>query len=149
MKFNIEEIIKVTGAEILHKTNTDGEFKVSTDTRKISKNLGNIIYLPLRGENFDGHNFIDKAIENGAKGYFTQEKYKINKNADFVLYVQNTLIAYLKLAKAYKRKKINPKVIAITGSSGKTTTKEMLSSVLETTFKTHKSKLNHNNEIGL
>lgn len=148
MEFNIEDIIKVTGAEILHKTNTDGEFKVSTDTRKINKDLGNIIYLPLRGENFDGHNFIDKALENGAKGYFTQEKYKVNKNADFVLYVQNTLIAYLKLAK-HIREKINPKVIAITGSSGKTTTKEMLSSVLETTFKTHKSKLNHNNEIGL
>ena len=104
MEFNIEDIIKVTGAEILHKTNTDGEFKVSTDTRKISKDLGNIIYLPLRGENFDGHNFIDKAIENGAKGYFTQEKYKINKNADFVLYVQNKLIAYLKLAKHIREK---------------------------------------------
>ncbi len=148
MKFNIDEIIKVTGAKILHKTNTEGTFKLSTDTRKIDKNQNDIIYLPLRGENFDGHNFIDKALENGAAGYFTQEQYKVNKNAKFVLYVKNTLIAYLELAK-YIREKINPKVIAITGSSGKTTTKEMLSSVLETTFKTHKSKLNHNNEIGL
>lgn len=148
MKFNIEEIIKVTGAKILHKIKTDGTFSISTDTRTINKNSNDIIYLPLRGENFDGHNFIDKALENGARGYFTQEKYKVNKNADFVLYVQNTLLAYLELAK-YIREKINPKVIAITGSSGKTTTKEMLSSVLETTFKTHKSKLNHNNEIGL
>ncbi len=148
MEFNIDEIIKVTGAKILHKTSTDGTFRISTDTRKIDKNSKNIIYLPLRGENFDGHNFIDKALENGAVGYFTQEKYKINKNANFVLFVKNTLVAYLELAK-YIREKINPKVIAITGSSGKTTTKEMLSSVLETTFKTHKSKLNHNNEIGL
>ncbi len=145
MKFNIDEIIKVTGAKILHKANIDGTFDISTDTRKLES--GNI-YLPLRGENFDGHNFIDKAIENGAAGYFTQQEYKINKNADFVLYVQNTLVAYLKLAR-YIREKINPKVIAITGSSGKTTTKEMLASVLSTTFKTHKSKLNHNNEIGL
>ena len=148
MKFNIDEIIKVTGAKILHKTNTEGTFKLSTDTRKIDKNQNDIIYLPLRGENFDGHNFIDKALENGAAGYFTHVQYKVNKNAKFVLYVKNTLIAYLELAK-YIREKINPKVIAITGSSGKTTTKEMLSSVLETTFKTHKSKLNHNNEIGL
>ncbi len=148
MKFNIDEIIEVTGAKILHKTNTEGTFEISTDTRKINKNSDNIIYLPLRGENFDGHNFIDKALENGALGYFTQEKYKINKDANFVLYVKNTLIAYLELAK-YIREKINPKVVAITGSSGKTTTKEMLSSVLETAFKTHKSKLNHNNEIGL
>lgn len=153
MKFNIDEIIEVTGAKLLHKTNTFGAFDISTDTRKICvKNPEDapegIIYLPLRGENFDGHNFIDKALENGARGYFTQEKYKVNTNADFVLYVQNTLVAYLQLAK-YIREKINPKVIAITGSSGKTTTKEMLASVLETTFKTHKSKLNHNNEIGL
>jgi len=148
LKFDIDEIIEVTGAKILHKSNTEGTFEISTDTRKINKNSNNIIYLPLRGENFDGHNFIDKALENGAIGYFTQEKYKVNKNANFVLYVKNTLLAYLELAK-YIREKINPKVIAITGSSGKTTTKEMLSSVLETTFKTHKSKLNHNNEIGL
>lgn len=145
MKFNIDEIIKVTGAKILHKVNAEGTFDVSTDTRKLE--AGNI-YLPLRGEKFDGHNFIDKAIESGAAGYFTQQEYKINKNAGFVLYVENTLIAYLQLAK-YIREKINPKVVAITGSSGKTTTKEMLASVLSTTFKTHKSKLNHNNEIGL
>lgn len=149
MKFNIDEFIKVTGAKILHKTAAEGTFDVSTDTRKINaENSKNTVYLPLRGENYDGHNFIDKALENGARGYFTQEKYKVNKKADFVLYVENTLVAYLQLAK-YIREKINPKVIAITGSSGKTTTKEMLSSVLETTFKTHKSKLNHNNEIGL
>ena len=145
MKFNIDEIIKVTGAKILHKANTEGAFDISTDTRKLEP--GNI-YLPLRGENYDGHNFIDKALENGAAGYFTQQEYKVNKNAGFVLYVQNTLVAYLQLAK-YIREKINPKVIAITGSSGKTTTKEMLASVLSTTFRTHKSKLNHNNEIGL
>lgn len=149
MRFNIDEIIKVTGAKLLHKANTDGAFDISTDTRKITPDAtADIIYLPLRGENFDGHNFIDKALENGARGYFTQEKYKVNTNADFVLYVENTLVAYLCLAR-YIREKINPKVIAITGSSGKTTTKEMLASVLETTFKTHKSKLNHNNEIGL
>jgi len=145
LKFNIDDIIKVTGAKILHKTNTEGVFDISTDTRKLQKGD---IYLPLRGENYDGHNFIAKALENGAVGYFTQQEYKVDKNAKFVLYVKNTLTAYLQLAK-YIREKINPKVIAITGSSGKTTTKEMLSSVLMTTFKTHKSILNHNNEIGL
>jgi len=149
LKLNIDEIIEVTGAKILYKTSTEGVFDLSTDTRKIDEtNSKSTIYLPLRGENYDGHNFIDKAVEKGVRGYFTQERYKINKNADFVLYVKNTLTAYLELAR-YIRQKINPKVIAITGSSGKTTTKEMLSSVLQTTFRTHKSKLNHNNEIGL
>ena len=143
MKFKLDEIINCTGAQILYQKDISGEFEISTDTRKLKK--GNI-YLPLRGENYDGHNFIDKALEVGAKGYFTQDKFKVNKNADFVLYVENSLVAYLKLAN-YIRNKINPKVIAITGSSGKTTTKEMLFSVLSTTYKTHKTYLNHNNEI--
>ncbi|MDD3150958.1 MAG: UDP-N-acetylmuramoyl-tripeptide--D-alanyl-D-alanine ligase [Candidatus Gastranaerophilales bacterium] len=66
----------------------------------------------------------------------------------FSIVVENTLEAYLKLANNY-RKKINPIVIAVTGSSGKTTVKEMIYSVLSTKYKTHKSMLNHNNEIGL
>lgn len=145
MKFTVQEIIDITGAKLLHKDSIEGEFEISTDTRKI--NAGDV-YLPLRGENFDGHNFIDTAIKNGAIGYFTQDKHKVNTSASFVLHVKNALVAYLQLAN-YIRRKINPKVVAITGSSGKTTVKEMLSSVLSTTFKTHKSKLNHNNEIGL
>lgn len=145
MKLTFEEIIKATNAEILYKKDTNGTFSISTDTRKI---LPDEIYLPLRGENFDGHNFIEKAILSGARGYFTQDRRKINKDAKFVLFVKNTLIAYLELANFY-RKKINPITIAITGSSGKTTVKEMCAYVCETTYKTHKSKLNHNNEIGL
>lgn len=148
MKFSFRELIKTLDCEVLYKKdNLDEDIKcsISTDTRKIEH--GNI-YLPLRGENFDGHNFIDKAVESGAIGYFTQDKYKINKDAEFVIYVKNALVAYLELAK-YIRNKINPYVIAITGSCGKTTTKEMLYSVFSTQFKTHKTILNHNNEIGL
>jgi len=145
VKLTFEEIIKATKAEILYKTEAQGEFSISTDTRKIQNGE---IYLPLRGENFDGHNFIDKAIELKAAGYFTQDRRKVNKNANFVLYVKNTLLAYLELANFYRRK-VNPKVIAITGSSGKTTVKEMMACVCGVKFKTHKSKLNHNNEIGL
>ena len=146
MKFSVQEIIDVTGAKLLHKGILEGSFEISTDTRQLHPGD---IYLPLRGENFDGHNFIDAAIRKGAIGYFTQDKHKINTDAEFVLYVKNTLVAYLELAN-YIRNKINPKVVAITGSSGKTTVKEMLSGVLEKSFRTtHKSKLNHNNEIGL
>ncbi len=148
MHFTIDEIKTAIKCEILY-INEDFDastpFKISTDTRKLEKGD---MYLPLRGENFDGHNFIDKAIETGALGYFTQDKFKINKNANFIVYVQNSLVAYLELAN-YLRNKINPKVIAITGSCGKTTTKEMLYSVFSTQFKTHKTYLNHNNEIGL
>ena len=147
MLFCLDEIVNCLNCEILYKKdnfNTKKLFNISTDTRKLQKED---VYLPLRGENFDGHNFIDKAIENGALGYFTQDKYKINKEAEFVIYVRNSLVAYLELA-SYIRKKINPIVIAITGSCGKTTTKELLYSVFSTTYKTHKTILNHNNEIG-
>ena len=148
LRFSFKELIECLDCEILFKKENFDEsapFEISTDTRKLEKGS---VYLPLRGENFDGHNFIDKAVELGAVGYFTQDKFKINKDADFIIYVQNALIAYLKLAN-YIRNKINPKVIAITGSCGKTTTKEMLFSVFSTAFKTHKTILNHNNEIGL
>ncbi len=145
MEFSIEEIINNCDAALVFQKNTDGVFEISTDTRKLKKGS---IYLPLRGENFDGHNFIDKAITLGARGYFTQDKNQINKKADFVLYAKNTLKAYLELAN-YIRRKINPKVVAVTGSCGKTTVKEMLAGVLETQYRVHKSKLNHNNEIGL
>lgn len=148
MQFNLKEIISAIDCEILYKSDLSNEeilFDISTDTRKIKQGD---VYLPLRGENFDGHNFIDKAITNGARGYFTQDRFKINKEADFIIYVQNALVAYLKLA-SYIRKKINPIVIAITGSCGKTTTKEMLYRVFSTQYKTYKTFLNHNNEIGL
>ena len=148
MQFNFQELTNCLDCEILYKSeNLDEQalFSISTDTRKL--NRGDV-YLPLRGENFDGHNFIDKAVEVGAFGYFTQDKFKINKNAQFVLYVKNALVSYLELAK-YIRNKINPYVIAITGSCGKTTTKEMLYSVFSAQKKTHKTFLNHNNEIGL
>lgn len=145
LRFSIEEIINNSDAELIFEKDLSGDFDISTDTRKITKGD---IYLPLRGENFDGHNFIDKALELGAKGYFTQDKRKINKNANFILYSKNTLVTYLQLAN-YIRRKINPTVIAITGSCGKTTIKEMLSCTLSTTYKVHKSILNHNNEIGL
>ena len=110
LKFTLNEIIMCTDAQILFEKDTDGSFEISTDTRKLQKdNPEKFIYLPLRGENYDGHNFIDKALEMGACAYFTQDKFKVNKNADFVLYVENSLVAYLRLAN-YIRNKINPKL---------------------------------------
>lgn len=146
MSFSIREVVENTEGTLLKGSlDDDFVFDISTDTRKIKKDD---CYLPLRGENYDGHSFIDNALKQGAIGYFTQDKTKINTGAKFIIYVENTLVAYLKLAR-YLRYKINPKVAAITGSSGKTTVKEMLFSVMSTTYKTHKTVLNHNNEIGL
>lgn len=133
----IREIIEVCDAEVLSEIDLDLEVKISTDTRTIQKGD---FYLPLKGASFDGEKFIDQALEKGAVGAFcTGDR--------GTLKVKDTLEAYLKLAN-YRRKKLDFKVIAITGSSGKTTTKEIVASTLSQSFKTFKTPLNHNNEIG-
>lgn len=143
--FTRDELINATGAVVLRDSLEDNAqtFSISTDTRTIKSGA---IYLPLKGESFDGENFIDKAIDAGAKAYFTT-KDTCFEGANLVLKVENTLEAYLNIAKYY-RLKINPITVAITGSSGKTTTKEIVYSVLSQKFKTQKTFSNHNNEIG-
>lgn len=139
MKFTVEELRAATDAKV--KGNLEGEYEISTDTRTIKKGD---IYLPLKGASFDGENFCDKAIEAGAAGCFCT---KDSCPSDFSMKVSDSLIAYLNIAN-YARKKYKPVVIGITGSSGKTTTKEMVYSVVSEKFRTHKTYSNHNNEIG-
>ena len=134
----IKDLIETTGAKVLKETDENLEVHISTDTRTIQKGD---FYLPLKGATFDGEKFITDAMNKGAVGSFCT-------GLDGTLQVNDTLEAYLKLANS-RRNKLNPKVIAITGSSGKTTTKELVSSVLSEKFKTFKTPLNHNNEIGL
>ena len=134
----IKDLIETTGAKVLKETDENLEVHISTDTRTIQKGD---FYLPLKGATFDGEKFITDAMNKGAAGSFCT-------GLEGTLQVNDTLEAYLKLANS-RRNKLNPKVIAITGSSGKTTTKELVSSVLSEKFKTFKTPLNHNNEIGL
>ena len=134
MKFKSEEIECAVGA----KVNIEGEFEISTDTRTIKKGD---LYLPLKGATFDGEAFCDKALEAGASACFC------TKDMQNGIKVDDTLTAYLQLAN-FARRKYNPKVVGVTGSSGKTTTKEMIYSVVSEKFKTHKTFSNHNNEIG-
>ena len=141
--FTKEELINITEAEVLKDSSSIGKYVLSTDTRTINQND---IYLPLKGETFDGEKFISNALEKGAKAYFTTTD-TVFDEADLVLKVSDTKETYMKIAHSY-RKKINPTVVGITGSAGKTTTKEMIYSVLNYKFKTHKTFSNHNNEIG-
>ncbi len=134
MKFKSEEIECAVGA----KVNIEGEFEISTDTRTIKKGD---LYLPLKGANFDGEAFCDKALEAGASACFC------TKDMQNGIKVDDTLTAYLQIAN-FARRKYNPKVVGVTGSSGKTTTKEMIYSVVSEKFKTHKTFSNHNNDIG-
>ncbi|MCR5262104.1 MAG: UDP-N-acetylmuramoyl-tripeptide--D-alanyl-D-alanine ligase [Candidatus Gastranaerophilales bacterium] len=145
MSFTINEIIEATHATVILANEDEDNLTVSTDTRTIGRDM---LYLPLKGENFNGFDFIQNALDAGAAGYFTENPNDVNLDADIILLVKNTKTAYLELAEYY-RKKVNPITVLITGSSGKTTVKEMMASVFEVKYKTHKTKLNHNNEIGL
>ena len=144
MMFKLDELLKAAGAELIKNTAKESDdFSISTDTRTIKTGE---LYLPLKGANFDGEKFLQNAVEAGAAGCFiTGDEYP--ENADIVLKVDDTLKAYMRIANFY-RNKINPKVIAITGSSGKTTTKELVYSVVSEKFSAHKTFSNHNNEIG-
>ncbi len=116
---------------------------ISTDNRKIESGC---IFFALKGEKFDGNTFAKSALEAGAS-------YAIIDNKDFyidnrTILVNNTLIALQGLAN-YHRRKLNIPFIAIGGSNGKTTTKELLHAVLSTTYKTFATKGNLNNHIGV
>lgn len=143
-KFKLEEIKTLFHSDI----SGDGLFSISTDSRDIKENQ---IFLPLVGEKFDGHEYINEVFNKGCSFAFC-EKDKLSKvkeqNQSKLIIVENTLNAYHKLANYYKNK-INPVVVGITGSSGKTTTKELLSTVLLENFKVHKTEKNFNNEFGV
>lgn len=103
------------------------------------------LFIALKGERVDGHDYVRQAAEKGAAAALVMQQCE----ADIpCLHVENTLRAYGDLAAGY-RKLLGVKVIGITGSVGKTTTKELTACALETTFKTAKSEANHNNNLGL
>jgi UDP-N-acetylmuramoyl-tripeptide--D-alanyl-D-alanine ligase len=147
MKFNIDDIISAFGAGLeaqpAFDRNTPGFRAVSTDSRTIKEGD---LFFAIKGETFDGHDFADQAIARGASGVVVSNDYKSSKAAVFT--VRNTLEALGDLA-ALVRSRHHIKCAAITGSNGKTTTKEMLAACLESRLNTYKSPGNFNNLIGL
>ena len=103
------------------------------------------IYIALKGERFDGHNFVKQAVEKGACAVIVNAMSKVPDNAVGIV-VKDTLKALGDLAEHY-RFKIGAKVIAVTGSVGKTTTRDMITAALETSFKVWSTKKNLNNDI--
>ncbi|GAB4157895.1 MAG: UDP-N-acetylmuramoyl-tripeptide--D-alanyl-D-alanine ligase [Winogradskyella sp.] len=115
----------------------------SIDTRKIEKGD---IYFALKGDNFDGNKFVEQAFEKGAKYcVIDDENASINNQC---LLVDNVLTTLQNLA-IYHRNKIGVPIIALTGSNGKTTTKELINAVLSTTYDVKATKGNLNNHIGV
>jgi UDP-N-acetylmuramoyl-tripeptide--D-alanyl-D-alanine ligase len=118
---------------------------VSTDTRTIEQ--GNL-FVPLIGDNFDGHAYAEEAYSKGAVAALWQADRPNPPQGMPIIQVNDTLAAIQQLAKAY-RLELPVRIIGITGSNGKTTTKDMVAAVLSTTYKVHKTKGNLNNHIGL
>jgi UDP-N-acetylmuramoyl-tripeptide--D-alanyl-D-alanine ligase len=148
IEMKVEECLRAIGGKI--SSGVGGEFfrGVSIDSRTLKKGE---LFVCIQGGRFDGHNFIEEAQDKQAAAIVLSEESEmslVRGKAPVVIRVKNTLKALQELALFY-RKKMPVKVIGITGTNGKSTTKEMTAAITEKKFKTIKTKGNLNNHIGL
>jgi UDP-N-acetylmuramoyl-tripeptide--D-alanyl-D-alanine ligase len=143
--FTVEEVCLATKGTLIVSAQSKEFTGVSTDTRTVQKGD---LFIPLIGENFDGHEFIYQAIEKGASGVVFSHKDMTLPPHITAIFVTDTLLALQDLARFHRQRFTIP-VVAITGSNGKTTTKDMAAAVLSNQFHVLKTEANYNNEIGL
>ena len=143
---SISEIAGLAGAKLEQGDKTASVERISTDSRTIKKGE---LFVALRGENFDGHKFVEEVAKSGAAGAIVDLKWKGKvPNSFATIRTDDTLLAYQNLAANY-RKSLPIKVLAITGSNGKTSTKDFAASVLGRKFRVTKTQGNFNNQVGL
>ncbi len=147
MKITITDLFEIPSAIIYNPDIYSNTNKVVINSNLAKKNS---IFFAIIGEKHDGHNFIDDAIKNGAKTIVINKEYykKIKNDNITIVSVDNTVVAFGDLARIY-RKKLNGAVIGITGSNGKTTTKEFLATILSEQYNVVKTEANNNNHIGV
>lgn len=148
--FYLKDLIKAVNGKFLLGDPNLLVKSVSIDSRTVKKGQ---FYFALKGKNFDGHDFIKECIEREAGGIiYSREDIDLAKpfpRFPSIIKVEDTLIALGDLAKTYRKRCEKTKVVGITGSNGKTTTKEILASILDKKGKTVWNKGNFNNRIGL
>jgi UDP-N-acetylmuramoyl-tripeptide--D-alanyl-D-alanine ligase len=143
-KRRLDDVAKMIGVKL--EKNLDVEIQgVTIDSRKVEK--GNL-FVPFPGGNVDGHQFVEKAIESGAAAAFWKKDVPNPPIHLPILIVEDPLLALQELSKRYLEE-VNPKVVGITGSNGKTTTKDITAALLSTTFRVHKTSGNFNNHLGM
>lgn len=142
---SIDEIIRVTQGTLLQGDRDLKIKNVAIDSRKIENE---VLYIPVIGETNNGHDYIDQTFLNGGRVCLTQEKERSFPQKMTVIYVTSTLEAMKALA-SFNRHRYTIPVIAITGSSGKTTTKDIVAAVLAQKYCTLKTDGNFNNEYGI
>jgi UDP-N-acetylmuramoyl-tripeptide--D-alanyl-D-alanine ligase len=147
---SIEEVLKATRGKLLQGEGNAFFQGISTDSRTVTEGE---LFIALKGSRFDGHHYVLEALEKKAGGVVIEED-KVGDirwngyRAKAVIAVKDTLFALGNIALDWRRKYRTP-LVALTGSNGKTTTKEMIAACLETTFPILKTKGNLNNLIGL
>ena len=143
----VRQLLEATGGTLLNSfDDLDAQVVgVSTDSRDIREDS---LFIPLEGERFDGHSFINGAMEAGALGCFTARERESYYPGKFYIKVRSTHRALRDLARYYKSLFPIP-FVAVTGSVGKTTTKDMIAAVLSARYQVLKTEGNFNNDIGL
>ena len=144
MELRLSEISKLLKCQFDESLDREiNEIKI--DSRNISQGD---IFVAIKGENFDGHDFVSEAFNNGAIACIVEKDLNFDDTSRFLFRVENSIEFMQKIASFY-RLKFDVRVVGITGSVGKTTVKEMLSSIFSFDFNTIKSEGNQNGQIGL
>jgi UDP-N-acetylmuramoyl-tripeptide--D-alanyl-D-alanine ligase len=142
----VGDILKATGGMLLFPFDEEREICcVDTDSRAMHENS---LFVPLAGERFDGHVYLEQALRDGAAGCLTHKPVEQLLPGKFYIRVEDTMTALGDLARFY-RSRFDIKVVGITGSVGKTTTKDMVASVLSQRYRVLKTEGNYNNNIGV
>jgi UDP-N-acetylmuramoyl-tripeptide--D-alanyl-D-alanine ligase len=143
----VEELVLATKGKLIYGNEKDLVNDIVIDSRKANKEN---VFVAIIGENLDGHEFINSAYENGCKTFIKNESSSININSSDInlIEVENTEIALGQIAKYYKEKFDIP-YVAVTGSVGKTTTRDMIYSTVSSKFNTLKNQGNLNNHFGV
>jgi len=142
----LSQIAQFAGSSLASGDGTVVIGKVSSDSRTVKPGE---LFVALGGENFDGHDFVESAAKAGAAGAIVDSSWKASVPKSFALIrAKDTLQAYQELAANY-RKSLTLKVVAITGSNGKTSTKDFAAAVLARRFRVTKTEGNFNNHVGV
>jgi UDP-N-acetylmuramoyl-tripeptide--D-alanyl-D-alanine ligase len=154
--FTVEELREVISVKVLAGEASPSAKRrirnLSTDSRSIKRGD---LFVALQGERFDGHEFVPAILAKGAVGAIVHDQYRlppgqktVGRSAPFLLGVRDPLFAYQQLATHHRSRFVIP-VVAVTGSNGKTTTKDMVAAVLAQRWRTLKTEGNYNNRIGV
>ena len=146
-KISVKEILEAVGGQLLGNIDAENTFiiNVQTDSRKAA---AGDLFVAIIGEKLDAHRFVPGAMEAGAEGCLVSKAPETIPEGKFCVLVPDTTRAMGDLA-AYYRRKLGIPVVAVTGSVGKTTTKDMVASVLSSKYRTLKTAGNFNNHLGL